>query len=108
MWRLAKTISHGDDKYSSSSPWRHNVPTNAFQETLLDGKTIPKMSQRLAALFVPMPSLFQAGFIASLIGYGFAALLIAVRTMLIPSYETATVSMNIFHACLYTGGFMVR
>jgi hypothetical protein len=91
---------------TSTSTWRSKVPTNAFQDTLLDGKTKPNITQRIAAFFVPMPSLFQAGFIASLIGYGFTSLLISLRSYLIPTYEAATASINILHACLYTGTFM--
>jgi len=121
MWRVARTVSddrdnqrNGERKSSSNksrvaqttSSWRSNVPNNAFQTTLLDGETRPTMIQRIYAFIIPMPSLFQAGFIASAFGYGFTALLIALRTLLVPAYEAATVNMNILHACLYTGGFM--
>ncbi len=114
MWRVAKTVSssestndgsdHGGD--ASSTSWRSNVPTNAFQDTLLDGKTKPDILQRVAAFFVPIPPLFQAGFIASAIGYGFTAILISLRSILIPSYKAVTVNVNILHVCLYTGSFM--
>ncbi len=126
MWRVARTAtatataSSSDERKISSkesktiqtetdldvSSWRSKVPTNAFQVTLLDGETKPNMFQRMLAFIIPMPSLFQAGFIASAFGYGFTALLIALRTLLIPSYEAATVNMNILYACLYTGAFM--
>lgn len=108
MWRVAKTVSSDPKNVHQEEvkSWRRNVPTNAFQDTLLDGKTKPDALQRIAAFFVPIPSLFQAGFIASAIGYGFTAILISLRSMMIPSYEAATVNVNIFHACLYTGSFM--
>ncbi len=110
MWRVAKTVHHRDDdankeRNSNLSSWRNSkVPTNAFG-TLVDG-TKPHFLHRVAAFFVPMPSLFQAGFIASLIGYGFTGFLVSLRTIMVPSYEAATVRVNIFHACLYTGAFM--
>ena len=34
------------------------------------------------------------------------ALLISLRSILIPNYEAATNNVNIFHACIYTGAFM--
>ena len=108
MWKVAKTLSSDpkNEYQEEDESWRAKVPTNAFQDTLLDGKTKPDFPQRIAAFFVPIPSLFQAGFIASAIGYGFTAILISLRSMMIPSYEAATVNVNIFHACLYTGSFM--
>jgi hypothetical protein len=81
MWRVASTSNvdetsvRGDalqnkieesTKYNSKT---EKVPTNAFQPTLLDG-TKPTIYQRLLAFIVPIPSLFQAGIIASLLGYG--------------------------------------
>lgn len=106
MWRVAKTVNRDGKERSNLSSWSSKVPTNAFQDTLVDGITKPHFLHRVAALFVPMPSLFQAGFIASLIGYGFTGFLVSLRTTVVPSYEAATVSVNIFHACLYTGAFM--
>lgn len=115
MWRVAKTVSTNNNNSDTVgkdirkieyTTWISKVPTNAFQDTLLDGKTKPELLHRVASFFVPMPSLFKAGFIASIIGYGFTACLISLRSILLPSYEAATVSVNILHACLYTGAFM--
>jgi len=111
MWKVAKTLSTGGDDYENKpsvdlSSWRSKVPTNAFQDTLFDGKTKPNVWHRLASFILPVPSLFRAGFIASSLGYGFIALLILLRTLMFPAYEVVTVNMNILHASLYTGAFM--
>jgi len=111
MWKVAPTktdskVDEVNDHKNASSHWRSKIPTNAFQATLLDGKTKPALLQRMTSFLVPMPSLFQAGFIASTIGYGFTAILISLRSILIPTYEAATVNINIIHACVYTGLFM--
>jgi Domain of unknown function (DUF3411). len=78
-----------------------DVPTNAFQTNR--PYTLP---QRFMSFIVPVPSLFQAGVIASAIGYGFTSFLIFLRSILFPDYVAATVNVNTFHACLYTGAFM--
>ncbi len=110
MWRVAKTLSsESDDEKdngSDSESWKSKVPTNAFQDTLVDGKTKPTFFQRVAAFIVPIPSLFQAGFIASAIGYGFTAILISLRSIIFPSYVAATVNVNIPRVCLYVGAFV--
>jgi hypothetical protein len=118
MWRVAPTmqVATGTDVETPNGEeeedkgwkyfWTHQVPTNALQPYLLDGVTRPSILQRLAALISPMPSLFQAGFLASFIGYGFTGILIQCRSWIRPSYTAATIPMNIFHACLYTGVFL--
>lgn len=82
------------------------VPTNAFQPKMLDGKTTPRATQRLLALFAPMSSLFKAGIIASSMGYGFTATIIWVRSMVLPNFVTATRNVNVVYASVYTGVFM--
>jgi len=116
MWRVAKTI---DDQHSSkpklasdeSKPkdqmlFNLAVPTNAFQKYMLDGVTKPMPIQRAGSMVAPMIPLFRAGVASSAVGYGIAALLIAIRSVLFPAYVLATQSINILHACLYTGCFM--
>jgi hypothetical protein len=60
-----------------------SAPTNAFQPYLLDGVTRPTFSQRLQSLILPVGPLFRAGFCASLIGYSFTAIMIAMRSWLV-------------------------
>ena len=86
---------------SSSSLSNVKIPTNAFQTD-----EPYSLMQRSMAFILPIPDLFRAGFIASAIGYGLTQILISLRSLLVPSYEAATASVNIIHACLYTGGFM--
>jgi hypothetical protein len=116
MWRVAPTANvdensvRGDalqNKIEESTKYNktEKVPTNAFQPTLLDG-TKPTIYQRLLAFIVPIPSLFQAGIIASLLGYGLTAILITSRSLFFPSYVPLTANVNIIHACLYTGALM--
>lgn len=118
MWRVAPTCkistNKEEDNITSTSmnvvdtnsqrlrgeqSW--DVPTNAFQTNR--PYTLP---QRFMSFIVPVPSLFQAGVIASAIGYGFTSFLIYLRSILFPDYVAATVNVNTFHACLYTGAFM--
>lgn len=114
MWRVAKTTDDQSSKPVSSEATEAKdqklfnlaVPTNAFQRYLLDGVTKPTPIQRAGSMIAPMFPLFRAGIISSAVGYGIAALLIALRSMLLPSYVPATRSINILHASLYTGCFM--
>lgn len=113
MWRVAPTLSVVDEKEDAENKdggqtclGIMEVPTNAFQPTLSDGKTTPSTKQRLGSLISPMGPLFRAGIIASAIGYGFTALVILIRSTLIPNYIPATQNINILNACIYTGGFM--
>jgi hypothetical protein len=82
------------------------VPTDAFQKTMLDGVTAVTDKQRLGSLALPIVPLFRAGCLASLIGYGFVAIMIQLRTIFMQSYVPVTRNMNIIHASLYTGIFM--
>ena len=109
MWRVAPTLN--DDRLGSAHPadttiFGVPVPNNVFQATLVDRVTEPSIQQRFLSFFAPMSSLFQAGVVASAIGYGLTAGLIALRSYLIPSYVAVTRSVNIVHASLYTGAFM--
>ena len=100
MWKVAKTVagsggvvaaSRASDGGGEAPPviaavtttWRDGVPTNAFQPTLLDGRTPPSASSRLA-LVLPMPSLFRAGGLSSAFGYGLASILARVREVVDP------------------------
>lgn len=100
----AATAAEGDR--GGSSFWSTEVPTNAFQTYLLDGRSRPTVIARLAALVAPVPSLFLAGVGSGAIGYGLTAALVWLRTQLLPDYVARTVSVNVVHACLYTGGFL--
>lgn len=82
------------------------IPTNAFQLYMLDGITKPNIYQRIGSLIVPMISLFRAGFIASIIGYGFIDIMTKIRTILLPSYIPQTSPVNIIYASIYTGLFV--
>lgn len=126
MWRTAKTLD--DDNLDDGRDHDGNtgsidinsmsetttdptffgvhVPTNAFQARMADGTTIPTVQQRVSAFVVPMPALFRAGILASGVGYGLAAVLVSLRTVVVPSYVTGTVPVNIVAASLYTGCFM--
>ena len=116
MWRVAPTLSANNtandeadvdsDADRSKKEKGVEIPTNAFQATLLDGVTKPTLSQRCLSFLIPMPSLFQAGVVASAIGYGSVALLIRLRTLWIPSYTATTQSVNVLLASVYTGIFM--
>lgn len=111
MWKTAPTGKvTGTDKGSESESGQTKVevpssttkiPTNAFQTD-----HPYSILQRAMSFFVPIPSLFQAGFIASAMGYGLTAFLIFLRSTFVPNYVAATVNVNILHACFYTGGFM--
>lgn len=114
MWRVAKTVTENVGSMASSDKnrdnkqanWKDSIPTNAFQPTLLDGSTRPMLSSRLLALLLPMPELFRAGVIASIIGYGMTAIMIQVRAILLPDYVMPTVPVSIIGASVYTGAFM--
>lgn len=109
MWRVAPTTSGGKAeavKATDITIVGVPVPTNAFQPTLLDGVTTPSKRQRVLAIFAPMPSLFQAGVVASALGYGLTALLIILRSHFVPTFVAATRNVNIIHASVYTGVFM--
>lgn len=113
MWRVAPTAAIDDDEpemskkskkavsTSTSTSTKSSIPTNAFQ---IDRPYT--IFQRGAAFITPIPSLFQAGFVASIIGYGFTSILIALRSFFIPTYQAATANVNLLHASLYTGAFM--
>uniref|UniRef100_A0A7S2EFC0 Uncharacterized protein n=1 Tax=Trieres chinensis TaxID=1514140 RepID=A0A7S2EFC0_TRICV len=120
MWKVAPTTAENvavdvkvvsaavdnDGTVTAVAAISREVPTNAFQPYLIDGKTRPTQGQRIMALITPVPSLFRAGFAASAIGYGLTALLIQLRSVLLPGYEAATVGVNILHACVFTGCFL--
>lgn len=93
MWRTAPTLKSQEKKVS--------FPTNAFQTD-----QSYSLIQRCLSFIMPIPTLFQAGFIASALGYGLTAIFIFLRSIFVPQYEAATVNVNVFHACLYTGGFV--
>ncbi len=117
MWRTAPTASPSSkrdadgniskaENTESDSRTQHksrssSLPTNAFQTN-----RPYTIAQRGLSFIVPIPALFRAGFIASGLGYGLTSLLIFLRSSFVPSYEAATVNVNVLHACLYTGGFM--
>jgi hypothetical protein len=117
MWRVARTLNNNETLSESDSPQQGDkptdlmlgnmaVPTNAFQQYMLDGATKPTRLQRGGSLIAPMLPLFRAGMISSVVGYGIAALLINGRSLLFPKYVAATQGINIFHASVYTGCFM--
>ena len=105
MWRTAPTTTarkvSSDDDAEVRKEKATSFPTNAFQTD-----QSYSILQRCLSFIAPIPSLFQAGFIASALGYGVTAILICLRSAFIPNYEAATVNMNILHACLFTGGFV--
>ncbi|GAX16205.1 hypothetical protein FisN_3Hh314 [Fistulifera solaris] len=110
MWKVAPTQAgpfHNKKKSEGDVQlFQIKVPTNAFQATMLDGVTKPKLYQRLAAFIVPVVPLFRAGFIASSVGYGVVRIMILIRTFLLPSFEASTQNVNVLYASLYTGVFM--
>ena len=111
MWRVAKTVQSGEE--TATNPKSNDVmlgnlpvPTNAFQPYMLDGKTSPTFFQRCGSLIAPMPTLFQAGMISSGVGYGVVAIVIWIRSILLPDYVPVTQSVNVLHASIYTGCFL--
>ena len=114
MWRVAPTSTvssetNNKDRHSrrpsTATTFWDKVPTNAFQDTCLDGSK-PTLLLRLASFIAPMPSLFQAGVFSSALGYGSTAIFIALRSMMMPSYVSQTQKVNVLAACVYTGSFM--
>ena len=114
MWRVARTLEledlpSGEDEHKKSKDMMLGsipVPTNAFQPFMLDGVTRPSFRQRAGSLLAPIIPLFRAGVIASGLGYGFAALLVTIRSLLFPSYVAVTQRIDILHASIFTGCFM--
>jgi len=113
MWRTAKTLDGDETNAKKVSDigdpilFGHlPVPTNAFQPRMADGVTLPTLHQRLGSFLAPVSPLFCAGTIASSVGYGTAAILVAVRSRLRPSFQTETIPVNVLHASMYTGCFM--
>lgn len=117
MWRVARTLDSSESLPKSGTPQQESasrdimlgnlaVPTNAFQRYMLDGETKPTGLQRLGSLIAPMLPLFRAGMISSTVGYGIAAVIVKVRSVLFPNYIAATQVINIVHASVYTGCFM--
>jgi hypothetical protein len=123
MWRVAKTVISDEDgnhdvgnkedndgrineSNYQNKKWRDKIPTNAFQPTLLDGRTKPTPYSRFLALLLPMPELFRAGVIASTIGYGMTSIFIQLRAILIPEYVVSTVPVSVPGAAVYTGVFL--
>ena len=121
MWRVARTVNadinddddiitagatNTNDNNKEDTNWRDNVPTNAFQSTLLDGRTKPTIPNRILAFILPMPQLFRAGVIASTLGYGVTSVLVYIRTLVIPQYEVVTRAVSVPKAAIYTGCFM--
>jgi hypothetical protein len=121
MWKVAPTASTNSSDSATTSEknkernlpviaspvdsWWEKVPTNAFQGTCIDGSH-PSVPLRLASFIKPIPSLFCAGYISSLFGYGITAAFIALRSLLLPYHVSQTQSVNILSACLFTGTFM--
>lgn len=109
MWCVAPTSANDDSEKEISQQETFagvSIPTNAFQRTLLDGKTIPSISQRVLSIIAPVPSLFKAGTCASFFAYGLTALLISLRAIFLPEFVAVTSNVNIIYASIYTGVFM--
>lgn len=110
MWRVAPTSTTTNEKESgerelmTNNSWRENIPTNAFQPSFSSRKI--KLHERLLSFIVPMPSLFQAGFIASFVGYGITSTLIQLRSILLPNFISPTQAVNILEASIFTGCFV--
>lgn len=109
MWHVAPTQAGKDDKKNKGNDvqfFQIKVPTNAFQATMLDGVTKPKLYQRMASFMVPIVPLFRAGFLASSVGYGIVRIMILLRAFFLPSFAAKTQNVNVLFASLYTGAFM--
>lgn len=111
MWKCAKTTTTAASELDNTKAFEPSilgliVPTNCFQEYMLDGKTVPTTQQRAGSLVAPMGPLFRAGMWASVAGYGFTQVMTTVRSLIFPNYLSATHSVNILYVSLYTGVFM--
>jgi hypothetical protein len=110
MWRVAKTIEQDTPVHEEVAKevklGSMSVPSNAFQKYMLDGKTKPTLLQRGGSFIAPMIPLFRAGFLASSVGYGITAILIMIRSVLLPNFVPATKTVNVLYAAIYTGSFM--
>lgn len=113
MWRVAPTLESQSrptnekemttqQNSSDGDDTKTFIPNNAFQSCSFP---VP-LKNRFYAFILPIPSLFQAGFLASLFGYGLAALLICIRTLLFPNYISQTQPVNVWNASLFTGVFV--
>lgn len=107
MWKVAPT--QGDS--TSEAPddptlFQIKVPTNAFQRTMLDGITRPKLNQRLLSFVAPVVPLFRAGFAFGFVGYTTTAGIVFLRSIMFPSYVAVTRNVNVLYASLYTGAYM--
>jgi len=107
MWRVAPTLesqvvlNKSKDEVTAST----FIPNNAFQSS---SSTLPTIQfhHRICAFLLPMPSLFQAGFLASLFGYGITSFLIQMRNFFFPSFISQTYPVNIWEASAFTGVFV--
>ena len=115
MWRVAKTLDDSpstDNTSALPSPedptvfGKLSVPTNAFQEFMLDGVTRPSLLQRCGSFVAPVFPLFRAGVLTSATGYGLVDVVIRIRSLLLPSFTPVTQPVNVLYASIYTGCFM--
>ena len=114
MWRVAPTcteievqqrkssFSTNNNHIRQASNSKKSIPNNAFQSS----STHIPIINRIYAFLIPMPSLFQAGFLASLFGYGLTSLLIQFRTIVLPHYISQTQPVPILGASIFTGIFV--
>ncbi len=74
------------------------VPDNAF--------TPAPPAKRALALVKPVPKLFSSGFVIAFTGYTFSSVLISIRKVLIPKYESPAIPVPPLSAALFTAVFM--